>query len=461
MIKLINAELKKIFRKKSFLIVTIIFILYCILTNVIYKEMDTLLEMDDLSINELENINNSLNLNDKEDLEEYITNKTDIEISKLKDKYKSMEIIIDKYLYNLIYERNNIKYNTLDEEELNNINNNIDNIMSYIKSNNWQYFTKLEKEEIEEKLKENKDDERLNELLKLKEYRLKNNINYDYNNYLNNAIDTIETDLLEYYNLKNKEVLTKDEEERFTSLKEEMAINNYIIDHKVDANNSNTLRAVLTNFPNEFGLFILIYVVMISGSIVSEEFNKGTIKYLLTKPHKRSTILTAKLLTIIILIPFIIIFMSLIEIIIGSLILGIKSLSVPVLIYESSTGILKSYHVLKYLALLLISTLPEYLILALVCFLLSTITTSTSAAITITFLFYLISNVISNLALLYNIKIFKYFIALHWNFNYLVNKTSNPYNFKPIFSLGIISIYIIIILCISYIYFNKKDVKNI
>ena len=251
MIKLINAELKKIFRKKSFLIVTIIFILYCILTNVIYKEMDTLLEMDDLSINELENINNSLNLNDKEDLEEYITNKTDIEISKLKDKYKSMEIIIDKYLYNLIYERNNIKYNTLDEEELNNINNNIDNIMSYIKSNNWQYFTKLEKEEIEEKLKENKDDERLNELLKLKEYRLKNNINYDYNNYLNNAIDTIETDLLEYYNLKNKEVLTKDEEERFTSLKEEMAINNYIIDHKVDANNSNTLRAVLTNFPNE------------------------------------------------------------------------------------------------------------------------------------------------------------------------------------------------------------------
>ena len=92
---------------------------------------------------------------------------------------------------------------------------------------------------------------------------------------------------------------------------------------------------------------------------------------------------------------------------------------------------------------------------------LSTITASTSAAITITFLFYLMSNVISNLALVYNLKIFKYFVALHWDFSYLLESTPNPYHFTPSFSLIIIGIYLIVILALTYIFFDKKDVKNI
>ena len=40
MINLIKGEIKKIFHKKSFLVVTVIFILYCILVNVLYKTID-------------------------------------------------------------------------------------------------------------------------------------------------------------------------------------------------------------------------------------------------------------------------------------------------------------------------------------------------------------------------------------------------------------------------------------
>ena len=312
--------------------------------------------------------------------------------------------------------------------------------------------------DINKSLSENKS-ERLKKAKSLEEYRLKNNVNYAEDNYLNKAIITIKTDLNEYYNLKEMSNLNSEMQKRYEALEEEMAINNYILEKKVDALSNNSLGAVLKNFSGEFGLFILIYVIMISGSIISEEFNKGTIKYLLTKPYKRSSILTAKLLTIMLLIPIILLFMVLIEIILGGIILGFNSLSVPVLIYHN--GVIEAYHVLKYLGLLLLSSLPEYLVLSILCFLLSTVTTSTSAAITCTFLFYLIGNVISNLALIYNTRIFKYFISLHWNFDYLVNKTSNPYNFSWSFSLGIVIIYIVIMLCISYVYFNKKDVKNI
>ena len=61
MIRLIKGELKKIFHKKSFYIVSIIFILYCILTNVLYKNMNNLLNFDlyDINIYSLEEENKS------------------------------------------------------------------------------------------------------------------------------------------------------------------------------------------------------------------------------------------------------------------------------------------------------------------------------------------------------------------------------------------------------------------
>ncbi len=461
MFNLIKAELKKIFRKKSFLIVTIIFILYCLLTNVIYKEMDNILEVDETYYTDT-NISNNLDLTNQEDLEEYLNNKTKNEINDIKkNNDSSMEYIIDNYLYNLVYEKNKIKYTSKDEEELTKIEKELAETLKYINNNDWEYFVNLKITNLKAELKEDESNSRLKELISLNEYRLTNKVDYSYKNYLNNAIIAIETDLLEYYNFKSKDNLSKEEQERYNYLQEEMALNNYILKHKVDANNTSNLNAVLKEFPANFGLFILIYVIMISGSIVSEEFNKGTIKYLLTKPHKRSTILASKLLTVLLLIPLIIIFMCLIEILIGGFTLGFNSLNIPILIYNSSTNLIESYSVIKYLSILLITTLPEFLILGVLCFLLSTITTSTSAAITITFLFYLMSNVISNLALMYNLKIFNYFIALHWNFNYLLTKTPNPYNFKPLFSLGIIAIYLIVMLCLTFIYFNKKDVKNI
>ena len=86
---------------------------------------------------------------------------------------------------------------------------------------------------------------------------------------------------------------------------------------------------------------------------------------------------------------------------------------------------------------------------------------STSAAITISFLVYLIGNVIANLAQVYKFKIFKYLVFLHWDFSYLVTKGTNPFGFKPLTSIIVVGIYLLFFLCLTYIYFQKKDVKNV
>ena len=465
MINLIKLELKKIFKKRSFLILTIIFIMYAILTNVIYKTISFNEMTEEIDIAELKEINKSLDLNNSEDKETYIINLTNIEVYELKNKEKdnTAKFLIDNYLWDLIYAKNENLYGLKEENKEHDINLEITNVLNKINDNDWEYFTKQELQELKNKFDraDLKNKEKLEELIKLEEYRLDTKLGYDNDNYLCEAINTLKRDIVEYYNLVNKNSLTKNEEERLLDLKETREINKYILDNKVDINNSNSLRAVLKNFPNEFGLFILIYIVMISGTIVSEEFNKGTIKFLLTKPYKRSKILTAKLLTVLLLIPLIIIIMSLLEVIVGGLILGFDTLNVPILLYNNGLDTLIVRNIFVRLVFILLGNLPIYVVLGIICFMLSTITVSSSAAITITFLFYLVSNVISNLVLMYKIKFLNLFISLHWDFTYLMTYENNPFDFSVLLSLIVIGLYISVILGVTYIYFNKKDVKNV
>lgn len=467
MIRLIKAELKKILHKKSFFIVTVLFLFYAILTNVIYNDYNKYdLNSERLNFSEIEKNIKNLDPNNPNDIEQYVRDLTTIEVGKIDVKVSTSNglYLVHTYLEPVIEELNKNKYILKDEEKIKELEEERNNILVKIENDDYKFFVNNKIKELKERINktlDNKTKERLEIRLKLAEYRLNNNISYNSKDYLNNAINSIERDLSEYSNLKSKIKLNEKEKDRLDNLTSSMLKNRYILEHKVDIFKEGTLQKVLGNFNSEFQIFILIYIVMICGSIVSEEFNKGTIKYLLTKPYKRSTILTSKLLTILILIPLVILAMVLIEIIIGGIILGFNSLNVPVLIYNVSKGILVKHSCFSYLFMMLLASTPIYLVLSILCFGLSTITNSTSTAITTTFLFYLISEVLRALALTHNIKILKAFVSIHWDFTYLVNCYENQFAFKPIISLLIVLSYISVILCITYFYFNKKDVKNI
>lgn len=456
-------EIIKLIKKKSFYIVTLVFVLFCILTNIVYKTPMTIYDTDEVNIQDLYDENQSLNLDDAQDLLIYVENLTTIKMEELKDQYpdSTSKYLIDHFLYSTIYQFFESEYILEDNDLANFYSVQLDEEKRHVENQDWQYFLKERIQYLEERNKNTIGVEQLrySKLLELANYRLDEQVAYDPNNFLHQSLVFLEENTFEYLNLLNDENLTAAEEERLTYLKEEMSIHEYVLDTKQDVLNDHNLRAVLINFPQEFGLFILIYVIMIAGSIVSEEYSRGTIKYLLTKPFKRSTILTSKLLAIIFAIPLIMLFMSIVEIGIGGVILGFDSLSIPMVFYTQNA--IETSGVLSYLASLLASSLPMYFLIGIFAFMISTLTLSTSAAITISFLFYLVANVISNLALVYHFPIFKAFLSLYWDFSYLITFDSQPYGASMGLSCVVMLVYLIVMLCITYVTFMKKDVKNI
>lgn len=463
MIRLMHNEIIKLINKKSFYIVTFIFVLFCVLTNIVYRtpldNYDTVV----VDIGALEEENASLNLNNSEDLLIYVENLTTMEMERLKDEYSSnvQEYLIDHFLYSYIYQMYEDEYILKNQGLYMASLSELEYRINYVSDSNWQCFLDERISYLESRFNETEGIEKMRyeRLLDLANYRKENNIPYDDNNYLHNSLEFLEENMVEYINLLNDEDLTSEEESRLEFLEEEMSIHEYVIETEQDILNDHTLRAVLTNFSGEFGLFILIYVIMVAGSIVSEEYQRGTIKNLLTKPFRRRTILSSKLFVVILFIPLIMLFMSLMEILIGGLILGFDSLFVPVVQYAN--GGLETYSVFGYLFSLLLASLPIYLVVGILAFMLSTITSSTSAAITISFLFYLMFNVISNLAVVYAFWVFKFFVSLYWDFSYLVTGTSSPFGVSVSTSILVIALYILVMLCITYVTFGKKDVKNI
>ena len=79
-------------------------------------------------------------------------------------------------------------------------------------------------------------------------------------------------------------------------------------------------------------LFIIITIVLIAGAIVSDEFNKGTIKLLLVRPFNRAKILLAKFITVLITVLFVMILTVILQFIVGGIFFGFESLSIPAVV---------------------------------------------------------------------------------------------------------------------------------
>ena len=123
---------------------------------------------------------------------------------------------------------------------------------------------------------------------------------------------------------------------------------------------------MLVNFFSHYEIFIVIIIVMIAGTIVSEEFNKGTIKLLLVRPYKRATILTSKFITCLIMVAIIIISIMLMQFIVGGIIFGFDSFGTPTIEYDFNAHEIQEMNIASYMLIQTIGKLPIY-VLWLIC----------------------------------------------------------------------------------------------
>ena len=491
MSNLIKNELTKIFKKKTIYITMVLILLLIIFINCINKYSNSSSYSVSFSvpmysesyINSLKEELSNLNPEKPSDVTLYINLKSELDLYNIMEKYKDSDwklSIINDRISPYITEINTYTYGAeKSEEQARKATEEMESIIAKLDENDWKYFAnedlqnaKNKIEELNKKKAQTQDTEIIkglnNEIENAKvekeiaEYRLKKNIPYGVDN-LNIALTRYQSasETLILYDIENKELEFEEQKEYNEALatKEE---NKYIIETGVDINKSDSLKGSLQYFYSQYGVFILVVIIMIAGTIVSEEWGKGTIKLLLVKPYTRTQILLSKFLTVLIISAFVIVSTILMQILVGGILFGFESLFEPVVVYNLSTNVIQEMNIFAYLGIQTLTQLPIIILLATLAFAISTIFSNSALAITVSLLGYMGASIINQLAIAYNLTFMKYFVTMNWDLSqYLFGGLPYMEGMNLITSIIVCVVYLLIMLIPTFIIFKKRNIKNI
>ena len=482
MISLIQNELKKIFKKKSLLITLLVTLAFIILTNVIYK-LDFGNSYYDYIEEEISFYGEQLKTLDPEkDKDMYAQYKTELEVYQLVKKYdeKSWQAkIIQSEMRSCISDINYFTYQEKSDSGLKIAKAKYNEYIKRLDTNDWRYFAEEEVKEKNTEIDELKAmQEKTTNKLEIKElqnqirgyeisrqiatWRLEKDIPYG-NDYKNNCLNSymVAMEDIRSYDFGETEK-NYDSKKQYYKAQETAAINKYDIENETTVGDTSSAKGILLSTFDEYEIFLIVMFMMTAGVIVSEEFSKGTIKLLLIKPYKRSTILASKFITSIIVAIIVILLVLLMQFVVGGLIQGFDSFKNPTIIYDHTINNVKHINTIQYLAMQALGKAPMYILLMTLAFAFSTIFTNSALAITISLLGYMGSSVINMLALNLKLNWIKYFVTPNWNLTeYFWGGIPTFEGITLPFSIAIIVIYMVIMLVPTFIIFQKKNIKNI
>ncbi|MBR4262540.1 MAG: ABC transporter permease subunit [Bacilli bacterium] len=467
LINLIKNELIKIFHKAGIYVMLLIVVVLSIIAVVLNKY----LSVEDISNSFLVEVKmEDYDVKDPIQLENYVADKSNYETLKeiSKYKYESPEYYyLDNNLYDVIYCQNRAKYIEKNEKKEKECSSEHEILLANAKNFDYKKVLLEEKAELVKELNKIGEDAELTELDYVKakilviDYRIDNNLPKTYTD-SSKEIESYPDLYREYFSLdqndkdyKNKEdlLVKKEKEKQLFEIK-------YKIDNKLYVSGKNySLRDSIIYKFTTVDVFVLITVIMITGSILSEEFNKGTIKQLLVRPFSRSKILFSKLIaSLIVFILFLLCYTVLDGIITAVGLGGVKEIFEPMIVYNYNKSAVVEYSLLTYCILSFLAILPKYLIIILFVFLVSIISTSSSVSMAAGYFLMFASSIIDSFK---NIKIINYLPTSVWNFNdYLFGgMSSNPYGSLSS-SIIIVIITIIFLIILSQFIFSKKNIKN-
>lgn len=488
MIKLIENEFTKIFKKKSIWIVGILIILFIVGLNVISKivserSTDFLYYSEDY-VQYLKEDLEKLDAKDPSDYAQYIETKTNLDVAQLCLKYDEQwqNSIIEKYIKSTITEYNQYYY-SIEEKSQDDIQKEkelkeqYDEQIAKLDAKDWRYFAEKEKAEkekeirnIEEQLNNtvsNTEKDQLNMIIEQRkvelqavDWRLDKDIPYG-NNHLSNQIEnyvsskiyliTVQFDENEYLDKQNRQ-----------SYIEEAELAKYDIENLENTQKKDSAKGILEDVFSNYELLIIVVIVMIAGVMVSEEFNKGTIKLLLVRPYSRNKILLAKFVTSMLMILVTVVFIIGVQFIAGGIVYGFDSYGIPVSAYDFNNETVVTMNVFVYLIIITLTKIPIYILIATLSFALSTLCNNSPVAIALPLLGYMGSSMINMLAVQYELNWLKFFVTPNWDLTqYLFGKLPMFENSTLLFSIVVCLIYMVIMLIPTFIVFKKKNIKNI
>ena len=504
MIKLVKNELIKIFKRKSIYILLIISMITIIIYNYMNPDQNNVtlrMSTNDLNVSSLEsgikNTQNELqNLNGN--IETLINKNESLEFAKLyndfeKDSWQRYALNEERTGYgfanksDLSYNQditNNIKIikeyelnpNTeVTEEQYNKAIKKYNDYLDVLHSDNWKEYTKYKINSLnEEKTSASEEDVKWLEIeIDINRLRLDNNIQYK-DDIMNTYIEQYREE--SYYLQSNEELKEKDD---FIKKQIKVTLGNislirYAIENNISQDiSSETFNIIVENkidarisfirtFEN-FNLIIVIIAIYISCMIVTEETNKRTIKNLLTKPHKRSSILISKMIACLITVLISMVFICVSQYIVGGLIYGFDSYNLGYIGYNFNTENVFIMSVVQFILFEGLAKLPMYIIIILFCIFIGTINNNTSMSMILTLIIFILASTIlaewSKVESLATVS--KYFITNNWDFStYLFGNFSEIPGINLEFSIFIFIVYFSVLVISSIKIFNNKEINN-
>ncbi len=484
MINLIGNELTKVFKKKTIYILLIIIVGYILLTNIIIKLTDTGYHYN-YYYNDLdfyETYVSDLDPNNPAELPYFTEYTRQIQTLKLTEKYGNdswQAYVINTKLTGYIDTMIQYEYSDgISEADYNNAKQLYEEALEKLDSGDWKFFANKEIEYTNNKIKEQeamlegvKDEASINSIKQTianlevnkqtEEWRLEKNISYA-PSFLNEAIQDYYINQTSLNNYIGQDIskLNSDELPIYRSYLEQANLNKYYIENNLSLD-SNSRNIFLSLFQN-YELFILLVGIVIAGSIVSEEFNRGTIKLLLVKPYTRIKILLSKFIVCLIILVVTIAFVYVFQLLAGGIINGFNGMTYDAIVFNFDTNSVESINIFAYVGLIGLCKLPIYILLTTLAFTCSTLFTNTAIAVSVPFLGYIASSLINQFALYYNIKQIIYFVTPNWDLTtYLFGGIPLFEGLTAPFSIIICLIYLIIMLALDLVVFKKRDIKNI
>ena len=471
MIKLVWNEIYKIFHKKTIYILALVFLVL----TVGFIWLDQALSgstIDDMVMPMYEQQLEMYDLNNADEAAVYVTLKSTVEINKI-FKEKNIDYYSPEgyYLYNDISDmmgnKLSAKYVEKDEEKANQLQAQLDEAINSLDNYDWKaviekdivtYKASLESETITEEEKNV-----INETIKVLQYRLDNNIPKSFR-LGSTDLDEYLGSLAQYSQMSKNDDTYVDKSKLYQKKQLEAAVEEgkYKLENKLFTNrkDSDTAQYGFVNAVSSLSIFITVCVLMVAGSIISEEYNKGTIKQLLTRPYTRTKIYTSKLLATFITVVIFILFTALVQsITCGIMTNSFGTLLDPIVHYNVHSHSIVVYNTLTESLVHFGAILPAILIMMTFTLLVSILTGQTATSVVLGFVLFFIPNIFS--LLVDRVALLSYLPIFNWDLTTYLFGGISPYKYMTFGKAIIVDIITIIGLIVAaIIVFKKKDIKN-
>lgn len=239
---------------------------------------------------------------------------------------------------------------------------------------------------------------------------------------------------------------------------EDPALYQYQLDHNIPPLYGDTVFGFMNMSHDITFVIVTVFIVIIGGSIVSQEYSWGTIKLLLIRPIHRWKILLAKFLAVVVTGAIMLLIDLALTFIISGIFLGFD-MGADRYVYMKGNHI-HDVSILYHFLQLFGSALVDLIIMGAFAFMLSTLFKNNALAIGLSVFLFFAGPVVVGILSSLHLDIAKYLFFLNTDLYQYVEGTHFLKDTTLGFSIAVLLVYFILFMLVSFYTFAKRDVTD-